>query len=459
MKVKITPARVCGKIKAPPSKSYAHRAVICAALANGKSVIKGISPSEDISATLDCISALGARYSLGGDTLTVTGIGGKIPKNAVGGDCKREFADGKKRNGAEKTEAGEKRVFPCRESGSTLRFFIPLSLVFGKNAVFTGAPRLMERGIGIYEALFSEKGIECKNDGKNITLSGSLPSGEYVLSGNVSSQFVSGLMFALPLLDGDSVIKVLPPVESRGYIDITLEVLKKSGIEISETEKNTFFVRGGQHYSCLDTEVEGDWSNGAALIALCDLVSEKERTESGNTLSDAYALESVREGTLRYGNTEVCGLRQDSIQGDRVCTVLFEELKKQGLTADISGCPDLGPVLFAFAAAKGGGAFVGTRRLRIKESDRAAASAEELGRFGISVTVGENTVTVHKGTLKAPSVPCQSHNDHRMVMALTVLGALVGCEIEGAEAITKSYPGFFDAIASLGIKVEKEDGI
>lgn len=427
MKVRIYPSRVSGAVKAPPSKSLAHRAVISAALASGRSVIRGISKSEDILATLDCVSALGARYTLDGDVLTVYGVGGLINEN-------------------ESARENECAVLPCRESGSTLRFLIPVSLVLRQNAVFTGEPRLMERGIGVYSELFSKKGIKCSCDGEKITLSGRFTPGEYVLPGNVSSQFVSGLMLMLPLLRGDSVIKVLPPVESRGYIDITLSVLKDFGIDIEEKERNVFYVRGGQEYSARDTEIEGDWSNGAALLALSELTANENAELSG----------AEEHGTLN-GYAEKCGLRSDSVQGDRVCLDLIKMLRKPGARADISGCPDLGPVLFAIAAARNGGEFIGTRRLRIKESDRASVSAEELKKFGISVTVDENSVTVHKGTLKTPCVTCQGHNDHRIVMALTVLGALVGCEIEGAEAINKSYPDFFEAVSSLGIKVEKEN--
>lgn len=418
MKIRITPGRMSGSVTAPPSKSYAHRMIICAALAEGKSVIRGVHENEDVLATLDCVSAFGAKWSIDGDVLTVYGVGA--------GDKVKKQSDDTKEN------------YPCRESGSTLRFFIPVSLVLGENARFVGAKRLMERGIGVYEKLFSERGIYCKNDGKEIVLSGRLTSGEYVLVGDVSSQFISGLMFALPLLRDNSVIKILPPVESRGYIDITLDVLRDFGIEITETEKNTFEVRGGQRYQSRDTEVEADWSNGAALIGL------RKLSKVGNVDSCCEKF-------------EVLGLKNDSLQGDRVCVKLFEQLDRDGAVIDISSCPDLGPVLFAVAAAKNGGRFIGTRRLRIKESDRASVSAEELKRFGIDVTVEENSVTVHKGILKAPSSPCQSHNDHRIVMAVSLLGALVGCEIEGAEAITKSYPDFFEALAALGLEVNKEN--
>ena len=421
MKIKISAGCPRGSVSAPPSKSYAHRMLLCAALADGESVIRDVVSNEDVSATLDCARALGAKCTVSGDTVTVSGIGKILGQSAV-------------------SDLEEALIFPCRESGSTMRFFIPVSLLSGRTARFIGSKRLIERGIGVYEKLFAEKGIVCQNDGEGISVFGELTAGEYVLPGNVSSQFVSGLLFALPMLNGDSVIKVLPPVESRGYIDITLDVMCKFGVRVTETEKNTFYVKGGQSYECRDCTVEGDWSNGAALIALGELTKKKHNEGDGEAESDS--------------DIKVFGLNEESLQGDKVCVNLLEKLHMGGETVDISDCPDLGPVLFAVAAAWGGGSFVGTRRLRIKESDRAQVMAQELKKFGISVTVGENSVDVHRGVLKTPSVVCQSHNDHRIVMALSLLGALVGCEIEDAEAITKSYPDFFDVLTSLGLEVE-----
>ena len=202
MKVKISPSRLCGEISAPPSKSYAHRLMICAALAEGESTIRGISESEDMLATLDCIAALGAKYEKCGDTVKICGKTGKTPEGAV---------------------------LRCRESGSTLRFMIPPALTGGR-VRFEGTPRLLERGVGIYEQLLGGKGIEVKKDSGGIEFFGALTAGEYVLRGDVSSQFITGLLFALPLLSGDSVIKILPPVESRAYIDITAAALGSFGV-------------------------------------------------------------------------------------------------------------------------------------------------------------------------------------------------------------------------------------
>lgn len=398
MKLKISPSRVNGEITAPPSKSYAHRMLISAALGDGESIIHGVSESEDMLATLDCIAALGASYSREGDTIKVCGAQGKVPENAV---------------------------FSCRESGSTLRFMIPPALT-GARVRFEGTPRLLERGIGIYEALLGQKGISIEKCDGGIEMCGELKSGEYVLRGDVSSQFVSGLMFALPRLEGDSVITLLPPVESRAYIDVTMAVLGKFGVIVEEKETDRFFIKGGQRYLAHEDTVEGDWSNAAALFAFNSL---------GNSL-------------------KVGGLDYDSIQGDKACLEYLKRLDEPGAVLDISNCPDLGPVLFAAAAAKGHGAhFTGTRRLRIKESDRAAVSAEELAHFGARLTVGDNSVTVMPGAIYAPTVELSSHNDHRMVMALTLLLSRFGGTIDGAEAVRKSYPNFFEELEKLGLEV------
>lgn len=266
----------------------------------------------------------------------------------------------------------EGAVLRCRESGSTLRFMIPPALTGGR-VRFEGTPRLLERGVGIYEQLLGDKGIEIKKDSGGIEFFGALTAGEYVLRGDVSSQFITGLLFALPLLSGDSVIKILPPVESRAYIDITAAALGSFGIKIAEHEKNTFAVPGGQRYAAGDKTVEGDWSNAAALEAF----------------------------NLIGGRVNVNGLNENSIQGDRVCLEYFRELTRPGAELDISNCPDLGPVLFALAAATGNGArFTGTRRLRIKESDRAAVMAQELEAFGIKTELHENSVTIKPGQYK-----------------------------------------------------------
>lgn len=397
MKAEIYSCRASGTITAPPSKSFAHRMMICAALAEGTSVIDGISGGEDMLATLDCITAAGAKCNLSGSRLTIEGTGGRFDG----------FPE-----------------FHCRESGSTLRFFLPTALSAGNGGTFFGSPRLLERGIDVYEKLFAQKSISLSK-GEKITVSGKLVPGEYTLPGNVSSQFVSGLLFALPLLDGNSTVKIIPPVESRAYIDITAAVERQFGVEITEAEENIFSIKGNQRFKALNTSVEGDWSNAAFLFAL-------------NALG---------------GSVTVEGLDENSLQGDRICLELFKKLEASDAEVDVSGCPDLAPILFAVAAAKHGARFTGTARLKIKESDRACVMAEELAKFGVKCTVNENDVTVGSG-ISAPTCELCGHNDHRIVMALSVLLTLTGGTVNDASAVKKSYPDFFEALAALGTEVK-----
>ena len=401
MQIKITPGIARGEIEAPPSKSMAHRLMICAAMSEGESVVRGISQSADMKATLDCIRALGAEAVLDGDTVRVRGL-----------DMRK----------AEPQEA-----LYCRESGSTLRFFIPVAWLSGRATTLCGAPSLMRRPMDIYDAICREKSMRFEKSGEEIVVQGPLEAGEYRVPGDVSSQFISGLLFALPLAAGDSRIVLTPPVESRSYINLTLAALREFGVEAAWENETTLFVAGGQSYRACDSAVEGDYSNAAFLDAF-------------NTLG----------GEVRVG-----GLRADSLQGDRVYADYFQALKAGMPTLNIGDCPDLGPILFALAAALNGAKFTGTRRLRIKESDRVAAMAEELAKFGIRLDIEEDAVTISKQELQAPSLDLEGHNDHRIVMSCAVLCSITGGRINGAEAVCKSFPDFFDRVRKLGLEVEE----
>ena len=416
MRVKIEKSKAVGTAVAPPSKSIAHRLLIACALASGKSEVKGISDSEDMLATLDCIKALGVDAQKDGDVV-------RIRANAKAKNCECEssvFNDTKSVN--------NKAIFDCRESGSTLRFFIPVASVFCDECEFVGSKRLLERGVGIYEKTLDENGVSVQSQKDKIVVSGRLKSGTYTLDGNTSSQYVSGLMFALPLLDGDSEIRVKEPVESRAYIDMTIAVLKEVGVDIVEKEKNVFFVKGNQKYLGGKYTVEGDWSNAAMLLALGEI----------------------------GGEASVCGLDENSVQGDKICKEIFKKLGENDPVVDLANCPDLAPICFVVAALKNGAKFTGTRRLKIKESDRAAAMAQELGKFGIDVEVYENEVVVHKNEIKTPCCEICGHNDHRIVMACSVLLSRTGGYINGAEAVKKSFPNFFEKLGELGVKYEIE---
>lgn len=399
MKVKILPSKTSGEVSAPPSKSFAHRYLIGSVLSRGKCVIKNIADSDDISATLSCIEQLGGSVTKDGNIVTV------IPTNE---------------------KQIENAVFDCKESGSTLRFFIPVVLATGaKNCTFLGSERLLARGIKEYEKLFENSDVTIKSDEKSIEINGTLSAGNYEISGEVSSQYTTGMLFALSRLTGKSTLKITGKAESRAYVDMTIKVLKDFGADIAETEKNFFEINGKGRLSPGEFTVEGDWSNAAFLIALSRLV----------------------------GTISVSGLNENSVQGDRFSSVAFDALDGENVEIDLKDCPDLAPILFAYAAYKNGGKFTNTRRLRVKESDRANVMAEELKKFGANVKVYENSVEIEKTQLKPPIVPLCGHNDHRIVMALSVLAAVFGAEIDGAEAVNKSYPDFFRVIKKAGVNV------
>lgn len=399
MKVKILPSKTSGEVSAPPSKSFAHRYLIGSVLSRGKCVINNIADSDDISATLSCIEQLGGSVTKDGNIVTV------IPTNE---------------------KQIENAVFDCKESGSTLRFFIPVVLATGaKNCTFLGSERLLARGIKEYEKLFENSDVKIKSDEKSIEVNGTLSAGNYEISGEVSSQYTTGMLFALSRLSGKSTLKITGNAESRAYVDMTIKVLKDFGADITETEKNFFEINGKGRLSPGEFTVEGDWSNAAFLIALSRLV----------------------------GTISVSGLNENSVQGDRFCTAAFDALDGENAEIDLKDCPDLAPILFSYAAYKNGGKFINTRRLRVKESDRANVMAEELKKFGSNVKVYENSVEIEKTQLKPPIVPLCGHNDHRIVMALSVLAAVFGAEIDGAEAVNKSYPDFFRVIKKAGVNV------
>lgn len=399
MKVKILPSKTSGEVSAPPSKSFAHRYLIGSVLSRGKCVIKNIADSDDISATLSCIEQLGGSVTKDGNIVTI------IPTNE---------------------KQIENAVFDCKESGSTLRFFIPVVLATGaKNCTFLGSERLLARGIKEYEKLFENSDVTIKSDEKSIEVNGTLSAGNYEISGEVSSQYTTGMLFALSVLDGKSTLKITGNAESRAYVDMTIKVLKDFGADIAEPEKNFFEINGKGRLSPGEFTVEGDWSNAAFLIALSRLL----------------------------GTISISGLNENSVQGDRFLSVAFDALDGENAEIDLKDCPDLAPILFAYAAYINGGRFTNTRRLRVKESDRANVMAEELKKFGANVKVYENSVEIEKTQLKPPIVPLCGHNDHRIVMALSVLAAVLGAEIDGAEAVNKSYPDFFRVIKKAGVNV------
>lgn len=419
MRARITPAKIdSGNITIPPSKSLAHRAIICACLAPGRSVISNIDYSVDIRATIEGMRHLGASIKEDKDTLFIDGI---------------------------ETFQYDGDVVNCHESGSTLRFFLPLFSLTGKRATFSGSKRLIERPQNVYEMLFQEQGIDFVRTYPNIIIDGRLKPGELTLKGNVSSQFITGLLFALPLLEADSKIHIEPPFESRSYVDLTIQMLKHFQIIVEYEDAYTLAIKGNQQYQPTDVLVEGDYSQ---LVFWASL------------------------GVLNH-SVETHGLDLHSLQGDKKTIDIFQSMNAgikvlddgyqfcpgtlNGTVIDLNDCPDLGPMLFALATqANGKTTFQNAGRLRIKESDRIEAMETELKKLGCSISSTFGTVTITGPVKLQGNVTLHGHNDHRIVMALSILATIADepITIDDAQAISKSYPGFFKDLASCGIFIE-----
>ena len=398
MTANFKPCVLRGRISAPPSKSMAHRYLIGAALSGEKCLLSGIDFSEDILASIDCLRALGAKVTINNDTVEVDPEGFML---------------------------ADSPTLNCRESGSTLRFFIPLALCLGKPVTLCGSERLLERPLSVYEDICRSNGFSFDKGKSSLTVCGKLKSGDYTVRGNISSQFITGLIIALVYLGKDSTIEILPPFESRSYIDLTLSALQAFGADVSFTSEYKISVKAAR-LQAFSGRIEGDFSNAAFLDAFNHLGSD----------------------------VKVEGLNPESLQGDRVYSEYFDRISKGTPTLDISDCPDLGPILFALAAMKNGATFNGTDRLKAKESDRGAAMHNELARLGGGLIFGENSITVPPQRLEYKGEVLDGHNDHRIVMAMSVILSKIGGSIAGIEAVKKSYPGFFDDISRLGAEVD-----
>ena len=393
MRVRIQKSALGGTVTAPPSKSMAHRALICAALAKGESTVTNVAFSQDIAATVRALRAFGAQIEQSGGEVTVRGGALRAPKAPV----------------------------DCGESGSTLRFLLPLCALLDCGATLTGHGRLPERPNGPLLNALRAHGAAFTGEGLPLTVSGGLRGGEYRLPGDVSSQFFTGLLLALPLLVEDSELVADTPLESAPYIDLTLSAMRAFGVSVEKTPRG-FRVPGRQRYrSPGKVRVEGDWSGAAFWLA-------------------ANALGS---------NVTVDGLDPASAQGDRAAQTLF--LPEALDAVDVRDVPDLMPALAAvMAAVPGRHRITGAARLRIKESDRLRAMAEALRALGGCAEETPDGLIVEGSALRGGTV--DGCGDHRVVMSAAVLAT--ACHgpvtILGAEAADKSYPGFFADFATLG---------
>ncbi|MGD9761138.1 MAG: 3-phosphoshikimate 1-carboxyvinyltransferase [Candidatus Izemoplasmatales bacterium] len=416
MKVKIYPGFAQGQLMVPPSKSLLHRSIICACLANGKSVIKNVVFSDDIKATINAFKALGIKIDKLENALEINGRGNLS-----------FFGD---------------EIIDCKESGSTLRFLLPL-FTNKKGIYFTGKESLLNRPLSIYEEIFKNNNITFERMEKKLYLKNELQANWYEVLGNVSSQFISGLMFALPLKNEDSTIKIIGNLESKKYVDMTIDVLNKFGIIIQEKD-NVYYIKGGQEYLPTDYKVEADFSQ-LAFFAVAGVIN---------------------------GDIKILNASNDSLQPDSEIISLIKQMggkffkekgnlrfvksQTKGIDIDVSQHPDIAPILSILAGlSENSSTIYNAKRLRIKETDRLSAVTDILNLLGVKTETNQDSFIVH-GEKFFTQNTFDSYNDHRMVMSIAIaaLRADGPIIIERAEAVNKSYPHFFEDLQSLGIKIE-----
>lgn len=420
------PSQLCGTVQAIPSKSDVHRKLISAAISKNGGFLPITQPyCDDIAATVRCLSALGASFEQKADGLFIRPI-------------KRQ----------------PRALLDCGESGSTLRFLLPVAMCVCSSIHVTGAGRLPERPIGTLTDAMSAHGVQFQQKSLPLDTTGNLTGGLYEIAGNISSQFLSGLLMALPMCDSDSEIRLTTPLQSAAYVDMTLDTLRQFGADITIYKEDgllRYLIKGKQKLSFPDEiRVDGDWSNAAFWLT-------------------AGAIQPT-------GNVAVNGLYADSVQGDKAIADILSQNGARMTESDgirnvscetigdfdvsMAEIPDLLPIL-AVRAAVGNGAshFSNAERLRLKESDRLTATAELLRALGGKVDELPDGLTVYGGQLRGGTVDAK--NDHRLVMAAAI--AAIRCSepvtILGAEAVNKSYPTFFEDYRALGGRVTFSDKI
>lgn len=427
MAVEIISKGLYGTVHIPPSKSISHRAIIAGALSHGKSIIQNVILSEDIKATCNGLTSLGVQM--------------EIKKDKDNRHCIIIYGQGiPKLNEA---------VIDCNESGSTLRFLIPIAALTGGKVTFLGRGKLIERPMDIYYEIFDKQGIEYENNNGKLplTISGRLKPSNFYVRGDVSSQFISGLLFALPLLEEDSEIKMTTPLQSKGYVDLTIDVLRKFGILVNNNNYQSFYIKGNQKYTPTTYNVEGDFSQAAFWLAAGVL--------SGSVVCEGLNMDSLQ------GDKDILRIIQDmggklEIEDNRA-TAVRSNLK--GMDIDASQIPDLVPVIAVMAALSEGKTVIkNAGRLRIKESDRLKAITVELNKIGAKITELDDGLII-EGVESFTGGTVESWNDHRIAMALAIAAAR--CQyplvIKGEEAVRKSYPDFWEDYMRLSQGGEKSE--
>lgn len=477
--IKVIPSKLSGELKLPPSKSIAHRHIICSALAEGVSEISNIAYSQDILASIDAMKALGARFEMGKDCIKVYGIGNKIKLLEI--DDKA--SDKEKRNKLEAKDIAtresnnkdyiEKLVINCRESGSTIRFLLPILTIFNKKFHIQAQGRLLKRPMDPYFKIFDMEGISYQKKQEEILIEGGkgLRSEKFYMDGKISSQFISGMMFLLPLLNHDSEIIIENKLESKSYVDLTIDCLSKYGIEIENNEYKSFKIKANQSYISRDSYIEGDYSQAAffavanALGNEIDMLGVSESSLQGDRkilellknfgasvkfvdylISEDLDLEKNIDNELKNKESSL-----DEKSNRK--KLLIRQGRKKGYSFDGSDIPDIVPIVALLASlSKGKTRISNISRLRIKESDRLEAVDCELNKLGANIKSGEDFLEINGVEKLNGAVIVDSHKDHRIAMMLAIASTVCreAIIIKDADSVSKSFPDFWEKYRELG---------
>ena len=415
MQIKIYPGMAKNvSLAVPASKSLSHRYLLAASLAQGKSILSHVADNLDVQATKNCLMHLGITMREVNSCAEIWG--------------REQFCyDG--------------AVLDCGESGSTLRFLMPVAALCKNPVHFTGHGRLLKRPLDIYRQLSA---FAYDRNDQGIVVRGPLKAGSYVVDGSISSQFLTGLLFSLPLVRGNSELYIQPPIVSKPYLDMTISVLKECGIFVA-VEGMHLSVPGNQHFHPLVKTIEGDMSAAAFFAVLAVLCGSTVMLQNLNVHS--WQADRALFSILEKNGAHV---EMNPVQISGKVRSLQE--------VDLKNCPDLGPILFVLASqCETRTVFLHTNRLRMKESDRLENMYDELGRLGISMEVKEDKVIIYPGRLHG-NVHLSGHGDHRIVMALAIAAVCADgpVVIHGYEAVAKSYPSFFEDLRRCGVEMEKE---
>lgn len=422
MKIEIKPEETGGDIYIPPSKSISHRAIIAASLANGTSRIDHVLLSEDVKATLEAIRLFGAEIEVEQEsedlfTLFITGTPNPETNDAL---------------------------IDCEESGSTLRFLIPIIAIDADNTVLIGKGRLPDRPLDPYLEIFDEQEFDYQKDDKFLPLimDGHLKPGEFKLRGDISSQFITGLLFALPLLEEDSTIKLTTKLESKPYVNLTIKVLAEFGIKIEEVSENEYFIPGNQSYRPTKMIINGDYSQ-AAFWFVNGLIN---RT---TTLKNLSAKTFQGDSKIIEILNQIGGKVESNKSKDEFISVKGES---KAFNVDVTDTPDLVPILAIVAGlSKGVSKIIGISRLKYKESNRINSTIEMLRSYGIKADIVENAIRI-EGKNYFTGAHIDSHSDHRIAIAAAIgSGRARGpVTISDAQCVNKSYPNFWEDFQSVG---------